>query len=174
VIRTLIDRILTSNPASDRLAIQSLLIARHGHLLLEEYFYGFDQGRPHDMRSASKTFTPVLVGVARERGLQLGPNTLVLSLFPQYAPFQNLDERKQAMTLGGLMTMSAGNACDDNDDDSPGNEDRMQNNPDQKDRYKYTLDLPMRSAPNGKDAIYCSADLNLVGGAVATATAPPI
>lgn len=66
--------------------------------------------------------------------------------------------------------MSAGNACDDNDDDSPGNEDRMQSDPAHKDWYKYTLDLPIRTNPGGHDAIYCSGDLNLVGGVVAAST----
>lgn len=68
------------------------------------------------------------------------------------------------------MTMTAGNACDDNNDDSPGNEDRMQSDEKQKDWYKYSLDLPMVKEPGGEDAIYCSGDLNLVGGTVAAVT----
>ncbi|HEY6328409.1 MAG TPA: 6-aminohexanoate hydrolase, partial [Blastocatellia bacterium] len=35
--------------------IQGLLIARHGKLVLDEYFYGFDSDLPHDTRSAAKT-----------------------------------------------------------------------------------------------------------------------
>jgi CubicO group peptidase (beta-lactamase class C family) len=69
-----------------------------------------------------------------------------------------------------IMTMTAGNACDDNDDNSPGNEDKMQSDPKQRDWYKYTLDLAMLKHPGGEDAVYCSGDLNVVGGAVASAT----
>ncbi len=48
--------------------IQGLLIARHGKLVLEEYFNGFDKDRPHDTRSAGKTFASVLVGIAIDHG----------------------------------------------------------------------------------------------------------
>jgi CubicO group peptidase (beta-lactamase class C family) len=46
----------------------------------------------------------------------------------------------------------------------------MQGNAEQPDWYKYTLDLPMVKEPGGDAAVYCSADLNLVGGAVAEAS----
>ena len=169
-VSELVQRILSSDPQSDPLNIQSLLIARHGRLLFEEYFYGFDDSRPHDMRSASKTFAPVLIGIARQQGAKLAPDTAVYPLFKQYSSFANWDSRKQSITLEDIMTMSAGNACDDNDDDSPGNEDHMQSDPAHKDWYKYTLDLPIRTNPGGHDAIYCSGDLNLVGGVVAAST----
>lgn len=169
-IAAFIQRILTADPAVNPLAIQSLLIARHGHLVLEEYFYGFDKERTHDMRSAAKTFAPVLVGVAKEHGVKLSPETPIYPLFSQYSSFANWDARKAKISLRDIMTMTAGNACNDNDDDSPGNEDRMQGDSQIHDWYKYSLDLPMLKEPGGEDAIYCSADLNLVGGAVAAAT----
>jgi CubicO group peptidase (beta-lactamase class C family) len=169
-IAELIQRILAADPTSTSLKIQSLLIARHGHLVLEEYFYGFDEGRVHDMRSAGKTFAPVLVGLAKQRGAKLTPQTPMYPLFEQYSSFENWDDRKPKIALGDVMTMTAGNACDDNKDDSPGNEDKMQSDEKQRDWYKYSLDLPMLKDPGGSDAVYCSGDLNLVGGAVAAAT----
>jgi CubicO group peptidase (beta-lactamase class C family) len=169
-ITALIGQILTADPATNPIDIQSLLIARHGHLVLEEYFYGFDEERVHDMRSASKTFATVLVGMAKEHGAKLTSETPVYSLFSQYNSFENWDVRKQQMSLRDIMTMTAGNACDDNDDNSPGNEDKMQSDPKQHDWYKYTLDLAMLKHPGGEDAVYCSGDLNVVGGAVASAT----
>lgn len=169
-IAAFIHSILTADPAANPLAIQSFLIARHGHLVLEEYFYGFDKERTHDMRSAAKTFAPVLVGLAKEHGVKLSPETPIYPLFLQYNSFANWDARKAKVTLRDVMTMTVGNACDDNDDDSPGNEDRMQGDSQIHDWYKYSLDLPMLKEPGGEDAIYCSADLNLVGGAVAAAT----
>jgi CubicO group peptidase (beta-lactamase class C family) len=115
-----------------------------------------------------KTFAPLLAGVAREQGAKLTPETPVYPLFSQYSSFANWDARKQKMSLRDIMTMTAGNAYDDNDDDSPGNEDRMQS--DSQNWYKYSLDLPMLKHPGGQEAVYCSADLNLVGGAVAATT----
>ncbi len=169
-IADLIHRILAADPQSTSPKIQSLLVARHGRLVLEEYFYGFDQDRVHDMRSAGKTFAPALAGLTKEHGAKLTPQTPIYPLFAQYSSFANWDARKQKITLRDIMTMTAGNACDDNDDDSPGNEDRMQSDEQQKDWYKYSLDLPMVKEPGGEDAIYCSGDLNLVGGTVAAVT----
>ena len=167
-IHELMDQILNAGGTNAALSIHSLLIARHGRLVLEEYFHGYDGHRPHDMRSASKTFAPVLVGLAREHGSKLMPQSQVYPAFSHYKSFDNWDARKSTVTLRDIMTMTAGNACNDNDDDSPGNEDRMQQA--SSDWYKYTLDLPMLRSPGGENAVYCSGDLNLVGGVVANNT----
>jgi CubicO group peptidase (beta-lactamase class C family) len=159
----LIEKILAANPADNSLNVQSLLIARHGKLVLEEYFYGFSKNRSHDMRSASKTFAPMLVGIARDKGAKINPGDRVLSLFPQYQNIANIDDRKRQITLGNLMNMASG-LCDDSDPKD--NEDTMQEQTEQPDWYKYALDLPMRKDPGGRDAAYCSSNLNLVGGAV--------
>lgn len=81
--------------------------------------------RPHDSRSAGKTWATMLVGVGRRNGAKLAADTLVYPLFAQYRPFAHWDERKAKLTLRDLMTMTSGLACDDNNDDSPGQEDRM-------------------------------------------------
>lgn len=169
-IASLVEKILSAPPDDNPVDIDSLLIARHGKLVFEQYFHGYDASRPHDMRSASKTFAPVLAGLAHDRGAPISPDTPVFPLFSDQRPFAHLDARKSRLSLRDLMTMTSGFACDDNNDSSPGNEDNMQNQSAQPDWYKYTLDLPMAADPGGRHAIYCSGDLNLVGGAVARAT----
>ena len=170
-ISALIEKIFSADPADNPVYIHSLLIARHGKLALEEYFYGFTASRTHDSRSAGKTLATVLAGIASDHGARLAPDTPLYALFPFYRnAFANWDDRKNRVLLRHIMSMTAGNACDDNDDSSPGNEDRMQTQREQPDWYKYSLDLPMLRDPGGDHGIYCSADLNLVGGAVAAAT----
>jgi CubicO group peptidase (beta-lactamase class C family) len=166
-LAALVERILAGDPAENALDIQGLLIARHGKLVLEEYFYGFSSDRPHDMRSASKTFAPMLVGIARDHGAKISAGDPALSFFPQYQSIANIDDLKRRMTLGDLMNMASG-LCDDGDPKS--SEDTMQEQSEQPDWYKYALDLPMRKNPGGRDAVYCSSNLNLVGGAVHHAT----
>jgi CubicO group peptidase (beta-lactamase class C family) len=166
----LIDQILTANPGDNPLDIHSLLIARHGKLVLEEYFYGSGRDEPHDMRSASKTFTGVLAGTALDHGAAIGPDTPVYEQFADLRPFQRWDDRKSRMTLGDLMTMTSGLACNDNDDASPGNEDTMQGQSSEPNWYKYTLGLPMAGDPGGRHAVYCSAGVNLAAGVVARVT----
>jgi CubicO group peptidase (beta-lactamase class C family) len=167
-ITALMQKIMSTDPADlHAMAIHSILIARHGKLALEEYFYGTSADQPHDMRSAGKTWAPMWLGVVRDRGSRVEPTSRVLSVFFRYPPPANPDDRKSRMTVADLMTMTSGLECDDNDDASPGNEDRMQSQRVQPDWYKYTLDLPMAREPGGEHAIYCSAGLNLVGGVAA-------
>lgn len=152
--------------------IQSVAIARHGRLVLDQYFYGFAADQPHDVRSAGKSVTTLMVGEAME-GRAFSSSTPVLSLLPQYRPVARDDARKQRMTVADLMTMASGLACNDNDDSSPGNEDTMQSQPAGTDWYRYTLALPMVAEP-GTRAVYCSAGINLLGAIVQTATQVPL
>lgn len=154
--------------APDASLIQSLLIARHGRLVLEQYFFGFDAQRPHDLRSAGKTFANVLMGTEMHRGVKIGPDEPVYAALRSMGPFANPDPRKAQITLANLMTHTSGLACDDNDDDSPGNEQTMQTQTSQPDWWKYTLDLPEVHDPGTRYA-YCSANMNLVGAALTTA-----
>lgn len=149
--------------------IHSLLVARRGRLVLEEYFFGYDRETPHDSRSAGKTFASVMVGAAMQAGAPIAPETKVLPLLAGRGPFANADPRKAGITVAHLMTHTSGLACDDNDGASPGNEDVMQSQPAQPDWWKYTLDLPMAHEPGARYA-YCSGGMNLVGAALTAAT----
>ncbi|HZS61415.1 MAG TPA: serine hydrolase [Gemmatimonadaceae bacterium] len=138
--------------------IQSLLIARHGRLVLDEYFFGFDADRLHDLRSASKTFTSVMVGAAH-----VDMNT------PLYAALGDPQPDRSRITVGHALTHSTGLACDDNDDDSPGNEDKMYTQTGQLDWYRFILELPVAHDP-GTVYAYCSGGINLALGVVARTT----
>ena len=170
-ISTLVQKILDTDPFPQTAPlVQGLLIARHGRLVLEEYFYGFDKERPHDLRSAGKTFASVLAGIAIDHGAKFGPQTPVYSLFPEYSSFANPDPRKSKMTVEHLMTMTSGFDCDENGDrDAPGNEGNMQSQTAQPDWYKFILDQPLAAAP-GDTFAYCSGGVNLVGGIVRNTT----
>lgn len=170
-IATLVNRILNTPTISARSPyVQSLLLARHGRLILDEYFYGFGPWQTHDMRSASKSFTGLMLGIAIDRGAPISLHEPVLKALPQYSSIAHLDDRKRRITIEDLISMRSGLSCDDNDDNSPGNEDRMYAQTAQPDFYKYALDLPMSAAPGGPTAVYCTAGINLVGGVIRTAT----
>jgi CubicO group peptidase (beta-lactamase class C family) len=169
-IAALVKSIAARPPGPDTPYLDSLLIARHGKLVLEEYFNGFDAASPHTLRSASKTVTGMLFGAAMAHGAALNVDLKVLPLFPD---FHDSDPRKALITAGQLMSMRSGLACNDDDEDSPGNEDTMQNQRRERDWYRYTLALPM-VADAGTKAAYCSAGVNLVGGVIAHATHRPM
>jgi CubicO group peptidase (beta-lactamase class C family) len=156
----------TARPPS---LIHSMLVAYRGRLVLEEYFHGYGRETPHDTRSAGKTFASVMLGAAMMHGVRISPATRVYELLSGLGPFAHPDPRQREITLGHLMSHSAGLACNDNDEASPGNEGTMQSQTAQPDWWKYTLDLPIAFAPGSRYA-YCSANTNLVGGALTFAT----
>ncbi|HEY3646155.1 MAG TPA: serine hydrolase [Gammaproteobacteria bacterium] len=150
--------------------IQSVLVARHGKLAFEEYFYGFDLDRVHDTRSSGKSLAGTLVGIALDHGAKFSVDTPVLNLLPEYHELAHPDPRKQQITVRDLLTMDSGLDCDDNDDGSPGNEDTMQGQHKQQDWYKFILDVPMKDDPGDKKAVYCTAGINLLGAVLRDTT----
>ncbi|MBV9496208.1 MAG: serine hydrolase, partial [Acidobacteria bacterium] len=164
VLARLVQRLIDADPAARRPSlIHSLLVARHGKLVLEEYFFGFDRDTLHDTRSAGKTFASVMLGATNA----LTPETPLFSVMK--GSFANPDPRKERITIGQLLTHTSGLACDDNDEESPGNEDTMQSQKAQPDWVRYALDLPMAHDPGSRYA-YCSAGIHLVGAALSVAT----
>jgi len=169
-LQTLVQRIADTLPTLPRAPlIHSLLIARNGKLVLEEYFAGFQRDFVHDTRSAAKTFTSVMLGAAMLGGAGISPETPIASVLGYATPFANPDPRKQRITLANLMTHSSGLACDDNDDNSPGNENTLWTQSAQPDFWKFMMDLPMSTDPGTRYA-YCSGGMNLAGGALTIAT----
>jgi CubicO group peptidase (beta-lactamase class C family) len=145
--------------------IHSLLIARHGKLVVEEYFHGYHRDLPHDTRSASKSWTATLIGAAMQAGVPLRVNTPVYQTMLDTVP-ANLDPRKRAMTLEHLLTMTAGFNCDE-DDPTSADEDQMNDQDSIVDWYRHTLDVRLISAP-GEKIFYCSAEPNVAAGMLAT------
>jgi CubicO group peptidase (beta-lactamase class C family) len=141
--------------------IHSLVIARHGKLVLEEYFHGHDRDTPHDLRSASKSWTNVLIGAAMHAGVPIRLDTPVYQTMLGSVP-ADLDTRKKSMTLEHLISMTAGFDCDDSGD-RPGDEDVFQQQTKEPDWYRYMLNVPM-AWNNGDKIIYCSGKPNLAGG----------
>ena len=150
-----------------------ILIARRGKLVLEEYFHGENREKPHDTRSASKSVASDLMGAAMQAGIPVSPASFVFEVMNGGEFPDGLEPRQRALTVEHLLTMSSGFDCDDNDPDSPGYEDKMWEQSEQPDFYKWTMALRMIREP-GEKAVYCSANANLVGGTLKRASGKPL
>jgi CubicO group peptidase (beta-lactamase class C family) len=138
--------------------VHSVLLYQHGRLVMEEYFYGYSVGRPHQLRSATKSVVSALAGIAIDRGALTGVDERVLPLM-SYNSYANPDPRKSAITLGNFLSMSSGLACNDHSSSSPGRETVIDDAPDW---VKATLDLPLINDPGSK-GYYCSGGVAVVG-----------
>ena len=150
-------------------SITSVLIARRGQLVVEEYFGGWSAGSPHTMQSVSKSVTSLLAGLAIDRGF-LALNSRIVDAFPDYAPVANLDERKQSITVRDLLMMQAG--FDWSESTYTGSPlERL--NTCQCDWIRFVLDWPMRDAP-GTRWEYNSGGVITLGAIVGRATSQPV
>ncbi|MDH4260710.1 MAG: beta-lactamase family protein [Gammaproteobacteria bacterium] len=151
--------------------VHSLLIARHGKLVLEEYFHGFDRDTPHETRSAAKSWTNVLIGAAMQAGVPIRLDTPVYETMLGSVP-ADLDPRKKTMTLEHLISMTAGFDCDDSGE-RPGDEDPMQEQTVEPDWYRYSLNVPM-AWNSGEQIVYCSMKPNLAAGMLEKVAGEPL
>jgi CubicO group peptidase (beta-lactamase class C family) len=149
--------------------VHSVLLYQDGKLVLEEYFYGYNAQRTHQLRSATKSVVSALAGIAIDQGAISGVNERVLPAM-SYSSYANPDPRKTAITVGDFLSMSSGLDCDDHSSTSPGRETVLDDSPDW---VKATLDLPMINAP-GTKGYYCSGGVAVVGRMTENAVHMPL
>ena len=163
--------------------IHSLLIARHGKLLYENYWPGKDEswgldlgviahGKDslHDIRSISKSIVSACVGIAVQQGKIKSVDQKILDFFPGH---EKLDTGlKSLLTIKHLLSMSSGFAW--NEDvpyDNPENSEiKMIRSPDP---VAYVLSQPME-APPGKVWKYNGGTTQLLAAIIEKTTAKKI
>jgi CubicO group peptidase (beta-lactamase class C family) len=145
--------------------VASVLVARHGRLVFEEYFNGWSAGQPHTMQSVTKSVVSLVAGVAAASG-RLSLDDPVTRFFPSYQPIANLDARKAALTVRDLLTMRTG--LDWVEDPYAGSPLQRLNDC-RCDWIRFVLDWRMREPP-GTRWEYVSGGVILAGAIVGAAT----
>jgi CubicO group peptidase (beta-lactamase class C family) len=98
---------LADSIKSDRYKnIHSVLLARSGKLVFEEYFNGFNAARKHTTCSLTKAITCAVVGIAIGNGAIPDASTEIHTLLPEYDEL--LVGKKKKITLEHLLRMTAG------------------------------------------------------------------
>ncbi len=144
--------------------IHSLLVARKGKLVFEEYFFGHDREARHDVRSLGKVFGSVMIGALQQQGYSIDASLRPIPDLLKRAGRPIDDPRKADISLGHLMSYTSGLDCDVNSE-SAGAELRMWEQQEEKDYWLYTAGLRMLHDP-GERYAYCSGSANLVGASL--------
>ena len=87
--------------------IHSLLVIRHGDVVLDASVFPFKTTEPHALFSVTKSFVATLVGIAIDQGHIKGVDQSIWDFFDPAAT-ANMDERKQAITVRDLLTQTSG------------------------------------------------------------------
>ncbi|MEV7802283.1 serine hydrolase domain-containing protein [Microbispora sp. NPDC088329] len=161
-------------------ALHGVVVARHGHVVLEWYGGGddhalntplghvdFGPGTLHDVRSVTKSVVALLYGLALESGLVPEPGEPILTAFPEYADLA-ADPRRAGLTIGHALTMTLGLEWDESAPyTSPANSEiAMEMAPD---RCRYVLECPFVEEP-GERWRYSGGAAALVGAIVERGT----
>src|SRR5690606_16849317 len=149
----------------------SVLILKKGKVVYENYFEGYNARIPHDMRSASKSISSAIVGIAKDKSLFNTVDQSIFAFLPKEYQI-NKESLKSKIDIKSLLTMSSGlDAVDFGiERKSVASEDNYQ--PTQ-DWIKTILDAPMINEPN-KHANYGSANPYLVGVAMDFIVSEPL
>jgi CubicO group peptidase (beta-lactamase class C family) len=84
--------------------LHSLLVSRHGKLLIEHYAKGHGPARAANVKSVSKSIISTLVGVAIDRRILTGVSEPIARFFPELKS----DPRKARITVEDLLSMRSG------------------------------------------------------------------
>lgn len=138
--------------------ITSVLASQDGEIVTEEYSDG-DRDALRNTRSCTKTIAGMLMGLAIDRGVVAGVDIRVEELLGEPAP---------PVTVRELLTMSSCLDCNDWDETSPGNEERMYP---RHDWLGFVLGLPLRATTGFS---YCTAGVVALGIALERALGEPL
>jgi CubicO group peptidase (beta-lactamase class C family) len=141
--------------------LRGAVVMRDGRIVAERYYNGERADALHDIRSAGKSVTALLMGIAIDRHKLRGVDDRVADCWPEARGSAIGD-----VAIRDVLTMRSGLAAFDEDPASPGNEDKLDAAPDP---LGFLLKVP-RADPPGSRYRYNSATAYTAGIVVAKAT----
>lgn len=144
--------------------IHSVLVVRHGKLVLDSYFWPFTAEMEHILHSCTKSITSGLIGIAIDKGYIQSVKQPIKDFFPKLAA--GTDDLKKSITIEDLLMMASGLDCKDSYIYGWAGLAAMRSS---QDWAQYVLDLPMLASPGSKFE-YCNGVSYLLSAILQNAT----
>lgn len=159
---------MIANLNSSGLDMDALIVVRNGYIVVEQYWGYYSEMATHHLYSVTKSVTSTLIGIAIKEGFIESVDEPVLDFFSDRT-IQNLDSRKESMTIRDLLTMTPGSDwnehnCSYSDPDNMYNQ--MFWSPDP---VQFFLDLPMRHEP-GTHWVYSTGASHILSAIITETT----
>ncbi len=122
--------------------LRGVVVLRDGHRVAERYYSGETATTLHDIRSAGKSVTALVAGIAIDVGKLRSVGDHVADYWPQARGSAIGD-----VTVNDVLTMRSGLAAFDEDPGSPGNEDKLDV---AADPLAFLLAVPRADAPGSR------------------------
>lgn len=140
---------------------RGLIVIKDNKIVLENYYNTFWRNHIHDIRSAGKSITAVLLGVAIKDGLVKNLEQDVYSFFPK-KKYPSIHEDYKKVKLIHLLNMVSGLDADSDNPKTMGSEGKWI----AKDEWlSYLLSVPLSNEP-GKKWVYADINAVLIGAII--------
>ena len=139
------------------------IVSIGGDVAMEAYAPGNSADKQHDIRSATKSITALLVGELIEDGSLKSVKVRLSDLLPDEFSHMAKDDLRRKITVEDALTMRTGLACNDWVPSSVGNEDKMYETDDW---ANFLLTKPV-AYERGKHFSYCTGGVVLLGRVIA-------
>lgn len=150
--------LISNTPPND---FRGLVVLKDNKIVIEEYFNTFWRISVHDIRSAGKSITAVLLGIAINEGLVQDLEQSVYSFFPKNK-YPSINKDYQKIKLKHLLNMSSGLDADTDDTNTPGHAAHWMGSDDWID---YLLSVPLTAKP-GEKWVYADIHALLIGAII--------
>ncbi|HEY1962728.1 MAG TPA: serine hydrolase [Rhizomicrobium sp.] len=142
------------------LPVHSLLVERHGTIVLDAYFHPFADNQLHDVASITKSVLSTVVGIAIAKQRFADLRTPVLALYSPSGA-QN-DPWKNHITVGDMLSMTSGLDCSS---DPLSRRNFLQQMEQSANWASFALERPQAGTP-GSTFAYCAGNMQVVSAAL--------
>ncbi|MEL6535778.1 MAG: serine hydrolase [Bacteroidota bacterium] len=153
-----LDDLIYNTPPRD---FRGLIVIKDNQLAVEYYYHTFWRNTIHDIRSAGKSVTALLLGVAIQQGLISSLDQDVYSFFPK-DQYPDINPDYQQITLRHLLNMASGLDADSDYVQTPGHAGQWMS---KEDWLPYLLQVPTVRPP-GQKWVYADIHAVLIGAII--------